>query len=269
MAYPAAPSFPATPDAASGGGGGGGGGTGSWATLVDIDCTDVTTASAQTSGTVTLQFESSDATLSQTVTRFSSANGSVTATNGTGLLCDGGTGSGTVTAAWDIDALLDSYTRADVSSYIYAVHVVITSLVYPNAGSSQAFIGVNKGNNASHNGGEARGIYLKDNNDGTNEDVRVRSNTSNSSVLATTAIKTSRVITSIVLSGAIVEIMDTSGTTPPTPLPGGSGTITVGGDAVGLNDLTPIYQGDGLNAYVGVGEKADCTVTRILVQRYK
>ena len=253
MAYPAAPSFPATPDAASGGGGGGGGGTGSWTTLVDLDLTDVTTASAQTSGTVTLQFESSDATLSQTVTRFSSANGSVTATNGTGLLCDGGTGSGTVTAAWDI----------------YAVHVVITSLAYPNAGSSQAFIGVNKGNNASHNGGEARGIYVKDNNDGTNEDVRVRSNTSNSSVLATTAIKTSRVITSIVLSGAIVEIMDTSGTTPPTPLPGGSGTITVGGDAVGLNDSTPIYQGDGLNAYVGVGEKADCTVTRILVQRYK
>ena len=97
----------------------------------------------------------------------------------------------------------------------------------------------------------------------------MRSNTSNSSVLATTAIKTSRVLTYILLGGVIVEVMDTSGTTPPTPLPGGSGTITVGGDATGLNGTSPIYQANGLNAYFGAGDQADATLTRLLVQRFQ
>ena len=182
---------------------------------------------------------------------------------------DGGSGSGTVTASFDIDALLASYTRADVSKHIYVVHLVVTNVVYPNAGNSDIFTGLNKGNNTTHNAGEARGFFITDDGGNGDEEIRVRSNTSNSSILATTTIKTSRVFTYILLGGAIVEVMDTSGTTPPTPLPGGSGTITVGGDAVGLNDTTPIYQGDGLNCYFGAGDKTTAKLTRILVQRFE
>ena len=266
------PAFDANTGASGGpasGGGGGGGSGGTWTTLKDLNLTDITTVSAITSGSSTLQFDSSSDTLAVTVTRVSGANGDVTPTKGSGILMNGGTGSGTVTISMDIDALLSSYTRADVSSYVYAVHLVVTGVTYPSAGASQIFTGLNKGNNTTHNGGEARGWYFKDNNDATNEDVRVRSNTSNSSVLATTAIKTSRVLTYILLGGAIVEVMDTSGTTPPTPLPGGSGTITVGGDATGLNGTSPIYQANGLNAYFGAGDQADATLTRLLVQRFQ
>ncbi len=242
---------------------------GSWVTLKDLNLTDLNTVSAITSGTSTLAFASSGDTISATVTRFSGANGDVTPTNSSGILMNGGTASGTVTLSMDIDALLSSYTRADVSSYVYAVHLVVTSVVYPNAGNSDIFTGLNKGNNTTHNAGEARGYFITDDGGNGDEETRVRSNTSNSSLLSTTTIKTSRVFTYILIGGAIVEVMDTSGTTPPTPLPGGSGTITVGGDAVGLNDTTPIYQGDGLNCYFGAGDKTTATLTRLLVQRFQ
>ena len=247
----------------------GSGGAGSYVTLKDLDLTDLTTVSAITSGSSTLQFESSDNTLAMTVTRFSSANGDVTPTNGQGILMNGGTGSGTVTSSFDIDALLSSYTRADVSQHVYAVHLVVTNVVYPNSGNSDIFTGLNKGNNTSHNSGEARGFFITDDGGNGDEETRVRSNTSNSSILSTTTIKTSRVFTYILIGGAIVEVMDTSGTTPPTPAPGGGSTITVGGDAVGLNDTTPIYQGDGLNMYFGAGDKTTAKLTRILVQRFQ
>jgi len=246
--------------------------SGSYVTLVDLDLTDLETVSAITSGTNTLQFDSSGDTLSMTVTRFSGANGDVTPTNGSGILMNGGTGSGTVTASFDIDPLLSSYTREDVSQHIYAVQLVVTNVVYPNAGASTIFTGLNKGNNTTHNAGEARGWFLSDNNDGTNEDVRVRSNTSNSSVLATTAIKTSRVFTYIVLGGQSVQVQDTSGTTPPTPTPGGATpgtTVMVGSDSVGLNSASPTYQADGLRCFFGANDQTDATLTRLLVKRFQ
>ena len=246
--------------------------SGSYVTLVDLDLTDLETVSAITSGANTLQFASSADELSMTVTRFSSANGDVTPTNGSGILMNGGTGSGTVTASFDIDPLLSSYTREDVSKHIYAVQLVVTNVVYPNAGNSDIFTGLNKGNNTTHNAGEARGWFFTDNNDGTNEDVRVRSNTSNSGVLATTAIKTSRVFTYILLGGQSVQVMDTSGTTPPTPVPGGASpgtTVMVGADAVGLNSTSPTYQADGLRCYFGAGDRTDATLTRLLVKRFQ
>lgn len=268
---PIAPCFDPTTGASGGASSGGGGGPtgGSYVTLKDLDLTDLSTVSAITSGTSSLAFASSGDSLSVTVTRFSGANGDVTPTNGSGILMDGGSGSGTVTISMDVDALLSSYTRQDVSSHVYAVHLVVTSVVYPNAGNSDIFTGLNKGNNTTHNGGEARGYFITDDGGNGDEETRVRSNTSNSSILSTTAIKTSRVFTYILLGGAIVEVMDTSGTTPPTPVPGGASTITVGGDAVGLNDTTPIYQGDGLRCYFGAGDRTTATLTRLLVQRFE
>ena len=254
-------------DAPSGGGGGGA----SFVTLKDLDLTDLTTVSAITSGTSTLQFDSSADTLSITVTRFSGANGDVTPTNGAsgGLVMNGGTSSGTVTASLDLDPLLSSYTRSDVSAHIYCVHLVVEAVSYPSSGNSTIFTGLNKGTNTTHNGGEGRGWFIEDAGDATNEVFKVRSNTSNSSVLATTAIKTSRVFSYILIGGAIVEVMDTSGTTLPTPAPGGASTTTVGGDAVGLNDSTPIYQADGLRLFFGAADQMDGRLTRLVIQRYQ
>ena len=253
-------------------GGGSGPSGGSYVTLVDLDLTDLETVSAITSGTSTLQFASSSDEISVTVTRFSLANGDVTPTNGQGILMNGGSGSGTVTISFDIDPLLASYTLEDVFQHIYVVQLVVTNVVYPLAGASDIYTGVNRGNNTTHNSGKARGYFLTDNNDATNEDIRVRSNTSSSSVLATTAIKTSRVFTFMIFGGQIVQVMDTSGTTPPTPVPGGASpgtTITAGGDSVSLNNTTPVYQANGLRCYFGAGDRTDATLTRLLVKRFQ
>ena len=110
-------------------------------------------------------------------------------------------------------------------------------------------------------------LFAEDANDATNERIRVRRNTSASAIQATTAIKTSRVVTLILTGGEIVEVMDTSGTTPPTPASGASGTLMVGADTVGLVQAAPDYQNNGLRAFVSSGDTADLTVTRLLIQR--
>jgi len=246
----------------------GSGGAAQWVDLVDLDFTDVDTVSALSVGSHTLTFASSADTIGVDWSVYSGGDGTVTPTNGSGLIFDGGTDtSAGNTLSLDLDPLLSSYTVEDVKKYQYAVHFVITGLTYPSAGNSLFFAGVNIGTNVTHNSGKARMFFAEDAGDGTNEEIRVRKNTSSSALQATTAIKTSRVVTLILTGGEIVEAMDTSGTTPPTPASGASGTITVGSESVGLASVTPTYQADGLRGFVTSGDTADFTVTRLLMQR--
>jgi len=247
-------------------GGGGGGGTPAWTDLVDLDFATVATVSALSVGSHTIAVSGKSVAMDWST--YSGGDGDVTPTNGTGLIFDGGTDTSSGnTLSIDLDPLLSSYTVEDVRKYQYAVHVVITGLTYPSAGNSLFFAGLNIGTNVSHNSGKARMFWAEDAGDGTNEEIRVRKNTSSSALQATTAIKTSRVVTLILTGGEIVEAMDTSGTTPPTPAPGASGTITVGAESVGLASTAPTYQANGLRAFICSGDTADFTVTRLLIQR--
>ena len=243
------------------------GGGAAWTDLVDLDFTDVTTAGAL-SGSTTLSFQSSGTTVASDWSTYSGGNGTCTPTNSTGLVIDGGsdTSSGN-TLSLDIDPLLASYTVEDVRKYQYAVHVVITGISYPSAGNSSLFVGVNLGTNISHNSGKARMFFAEDAGDGTNEEIRVRKNTSSSAIQSTTAIKTSRVITLIMTGGELVEAQDTSGTTPPTPAPGANGTISIGSESGGLASTSPTYQANGLRLFVCSGDTSDLTITRVLIQR--
>lgn len=243
--------------------GSGGGSGGAWTSLLDLDLTDVTTASAITSGTSTLTFVSSADTIDVTVSRYSSGNGSMTPTNGTGLVFSTN-GPGTLTAALDFTAQLAAWDRSNVSSYIYAVHMVVESLAYSAAGDSlQCGVGIN----TTHNTGDSRLFFSACDTVTTDEDRRTRNNTSNGAIIDTVTIIPNRVITAIIIGGAIVEVMDTVGTTPPTPAPGGASTYTVGADAVGQQDTTPQY----LSCYsiLNAGFGASFTVTRMLVQRFQ
>ena len=243
-----------------------GSGGAQWTDLVDLDWTTVANASALSNGSNTISVSSKS--VQADVSTYSGANGTITPTNGTGLVFDGGTDtSGTVTLSVDLDPLLSSYTVEDVRTYQYAVHIVITSLVYTSANNSSVFAGLNRGTTTTHNSGIARMIYVEDANNSADERTRVRRNTSASAILSTTAIKTSRVFTLILTAGEIVEVMDTSGTTPPTPAPAAAGTLMVGSDSVGLAQAAPDYQGNGLRCFVSAGDASDFVLTRILVQR--
>jgi len=243
-----------------------GSGGSQWTDLVDLDWTTVANASALSNGSNTISVSSKS--VQADVSTYSGANGTITPTNGTGLVFDGGTDtSGTLTLSIDIDPLLSSYTVEDVRTYQYAVHVVITSLVYTSAGNSSVFCGLNRGNNTTHNSGIARMIMTEDANNSADERIRLRRNTSASAIQATTAIKTSRVFTLILTGGEIVQVMDTSGTTPPTPSSGAATTLMVGSDSVGLAQAAPDYQDNGLRCFISAGDASDFTLTRILVQR--
>ena len=240
--------------------------SGGWTDLLDLDFTDVTTVSALALGATTLNFESSGQTVDVYWSRFSGGNATVTPTNSTGLVFDGGSDtSSSNTLSFDIDPLLASYTVADVRTHLYAVHVVLTGIVYPSSNNSFFFCGLNRGTTTAHNSGIARMIYVEDAGDGANEETRARKNTSNSAVQSTTAIKTTRVITLILTMGEIVQVMDTSGSTPPTPTPGTA--LMVGSEAIGLAASDADYQANGLRCFVTSGDTTDLTVTRLLVQR--
>ncbi len=237
--------------------------------VLDLDFTDVTTTGGVASGDNTIAFESSDTTVSAYWTRISGGNGTVTPTNGTGLVFDGGSDTSSLnTLSFDLDPLFPSYTVTDVRTHQYVVHVVMTSLVYPSAGNSSFLIGLNRGTTLVHNSGIARMIYVEDAGDGVNEKTLARRNSSNSAVQSTTAIKTSRVISLILTQGEIVEVMDTTGTTPPTPAPGAAGTLMIGSDDVALAAADCAYQRNGLRCFVTSVDTADFTITRILVQRF-
>jgi len=240
--------------------------SGGWTDLVDLDFTDVTTQGVLGLGAHTLAFDSSSDTVDVYWSRFSGGDGKVTPTNSTGLVFDGGTDtSSSNTLSFDLDPLLSSYTVADVRTHQYAVHVALTGITYPSANNSYFLVGLNRGTTTAHNSGIARMIYVQDAGDGVNEETRARKNTSNSAVQSTTAIKTTRVITLILTFGEIVQVMDTSGATPPTPSPGTA--LMVGADAIGMAATDADYQNNGLRCFVTSSDTTDFTVTRLLVQR--
>ena len=254
------------PAAGGGGGGGGGGGAPQWTGLLDLDFTTVASANALSVGSHTIAVSGKSVDMNWST--FSGGNGTVTPTANVGMVFDGGTDTSSGnTLSVDIDALLSSFTVEDVRKHPYAVHVVITGLSYPSSNNSLIFVGLNRGDNSSHNSGIARMFSAEDAGDGVNEEIRLRRNTSSSAIQATTPIKSTRVITLILTGGEIVEAMDTSGTTPPTPVSGASGTLMVGSDSVGLAQSAPDYQANGLRVFVCSGDTADLTLTRILVQR--
>ena len=238
---------------------------GAWNRLKDYDLTKVTTTGSISSGTTTLAFTGSSETLPITVGRFGGANGSITPTPGTGLLWDGGSSSGTVTGVFEISSIISgSWDRQNLNSYVYAVHLVLESVSFPDSGDSGIFSGLNV--NANHNSGDARGWFIEDAGSGQ-EDRKTRNNTSNSSLIDTVDRKDVRVLTSILIGGEMVQVMDTTGSNPPTPLPGGASTITVGSDSVPQLDTTPRYLT--CYAYAGAADKADWTMTRMIIERYK
>ena len=237
---------------------------GAWNRLKDYDLTTVTTTGAITTGTTTLAFSGGES-LDITVSRYSGANGSITPTPGTGLLWDGGSSSGTVTGVFQISSIISgSWDRQNLNSYVYAIHLVLESVSFPSSGNSRIFSGLNV--NANHNSGDARGWFIEDDGSGQ-EDRKTRNNTSNSSLIDTVDKKDVRVLTSMLIGGEMVQVMDTTGSNPPTPVPGGSSTITVGADSVGQLDTTPRYLT--CYAYAGAGDQTDWTMTRMIIERYK
>ena len=241
---------------------------GSFVTLKDIDLTDVENASA-ISGTATLTFASSADELS--VTRTTTGSGTVAAitpTNGTGIVFTNESGSGTGSASFLISPLLASCTREDVSKFVYAVQMVVTNITYPVANTTTFQYIVNRGTTTGFSSGGARGLRYIDNNDGSQENFRLRTNGSTSSAIGTQTIATSKVLTFIIMGGELIQVMQTSGTTPPTPAPGAGTTFTVGTGSVSMNDTTPVYQSNGLRVLAGV-LRGTQTVTRILISRFQ
>lgn len=247
--------------------GSGDGGSSGITDVLDLDFETLATAPALSAGNQSLTI--SGKSVSADFSTYSGANGTVTPTNTVGAVYDGGTDtSGTVTSSYLISPHFPSFTVEDVRKYQYAVHVVLADLVYPSPSNSSVFVGLNRGNNVTHNSGIARMVFPEDANDGTNERIRLRRNTSSSAIQATTAVKTIRVITLILTGGEIIEAMDTSGSTPPVPAPGASGTMMIGSDAVGLGSAAPSYQANGLRCFVSAGDASDFTLKRIFVQRF-
>jgi hypothetical protein len=237
-------------------------GTGSWETLIDYNLKNVTTDTAKTSGTHTLTIGSD--TIDITVTRYSSSNKSVTPTNGSGLVIDGT--SGTITVAFDFVSELATWDREELASYKYAIHIVFESLA-ATATSDSVISGVSTGTN--HNSGNSRVFYMDV--DGTGpitERWRTRFNTGNSTTIQSAQTqRTSRVVTTLIGDGAVIEVQDANGTTIPTPTPGSALAYMVGAAIIGTLDTTPQY----LNCYSvnNLGLNMTGNITRIVVQRYK
>ena len=238
------------------GSGGGGGSGASWATVKDIDATTVTNAGPHTSGTNTYTFGSD--TIDVTATRNSSA-GDVEAVNGTGVVVtDAG---GTMTSAWAITDVISGFDREYLLSAPLAIHFVL-SVNNSTSSTNGPAVGVNK--TTTHNSGNFRGMWGQWASAST-ENRKYRVNASNTTWDTITP-RTNRVITAIITGGEIVELMDTDGTTPPTPSPGGTAEM-IGSNAVGVNDSAATYEN--LYFIVNAAFNCDITVTRILVQRWE
>ena len=250
--------------AAAGGGGGGGP-----VDVVDIDLEDLTTATAITGGSHTLDFESSDMQLTVDVGRFSGHNGDVTPTNGQGLVFNGGTDTNaTLTLSTMISDLFDSFTLDDVRQYKYTIHFFLNSISYLSAGNSGVYAGVNRGNNTAHNNGIARYLWIDSNTDGVQDDIRVRRNTTSPAARLTYTTRVTRVISVTVNAGEIVSGQDTAGSVPPTPSVHGADVLYVGSDSVGLDSTTASYHQNGMRALMSSVSGGSFRCSRILVQRW-
>ena len=245
-------------------------GGGSWVDLVDLDFTDVTTTAALPNGSSTLTFQSSVSTVDVYLNREAGYNGTITPTNGTGIVwTDGTDASSQGVLLFDVDALLSSYTVADVSTYQYAIHIVLTNIdLSAVLGTSGVDAGLQRGNSPNSSAGNSRYLRTISNANGTDEDLRVRSRTGGSAVIVTQTLRPSKVVTLILTAGQIVDVMDTSGTTPPTPDPGGSSTYNIGITAAALG-YTPDFQANGLYAFASSSNRGVLTCTRLLVQRFE
>jgi hypothetical protein len=246
---------------------------GAWVTLEDYDLTDLDTTSSLSTGTHTLSFASIADTIDVVFSKYSDSGGiTAQATNGTGIVIDGGTdttSAGTISmrpSDW-----LTSYTADDVQRYVYAITWVFTVDLTANPASSGFFVGVNTGNNTTHNSGDARSFEIRAAADGINETVKIRLNTTATGVLTTQALRTTRTVTAIVHFGEIVQLMDNNGHTIPTPdVSQGLPTYTAGSDAVGRNDDTRVYQNSGgIRAFFSCSQTGDITCSRIIVQRFE
>ena len=244
----------------------------SWVDQLDLDLTDLTTTSALSTGTTVLGFDSSATTVSVVFTRNGgAANASVTPTNGTGLVFDGGTDiTSSAVVSFDIGALLSGYSVADARDYQYAVHLVLENIdISYSVGNSGFLTGINSTGTNSNNV-NARKYQSESLSGGTDERVRVGYNTTNSGWSSGAALRASRVITFIVIGGRLVIVMDTAGTTPPTPDAGSTGgtfpTRVIGGNTQALASTGETYAPD-LRAFVAPVDGGDLTLTRILVQR--
>jgi len=244
-----------------------------WTDLVDFDFTDVTTASSLTvNASTTLTFQSSPDTID---VYFSKAGGAAdataTPTNGTGLVMDGGTDTvSQAVASFDISGVLASYTYQDVCAHTYAIHYVLEDADFSYAPGFSGLIGGVNDSATTWTTGEARSIVCESLSGGTDERAYMRFRTANSgNVIASQTILTDRVITVLILGGQIVQMMITSGTTPPTPEPGGANTYMNGGNVEGYNTLAREYQEAGLRGFVCTLDGGSFNLTRILVQRWE
>ena len=246
---------------------------GSWVTLKDYDLTDLTTTSALSTGATTLSFQSIADTIDVVFSKYSDSGGiTAQATNGTGIVIDGGTdttSAGTISmrpSDW-----LTSYTADDVQRYVYAITWVLTVDLTANLGNSGFYTGVNTGNNTTHNSGDSRHFEIVSAADGINETVKIRTNTTSTGTLTTQALRTTRTVTAIVTYGEIVQLMDNDGHTIPTPdVTQGLPTYNAGSDAVGRDDDTRVYQNSaGIRAYFSCRRTGDITCSRIIVRRFE
>lgn len=246
---------------------------GAWVTLEDYDLTDLDTTSSLSTGTHTLSFASIADTIDVVFSKYSDSGGiTAQATNGTGIVIDGGTDTSSAgTISMRPSDWLTSYTADDVQRYVYAITWVFTVDLTANAGNSGFFVGVNTGNNTTHNSGDARSFEIRAAADGINETVKIRLNTTATGVLTTQALRTTRTVTAIVHFGEIVQLMDNNGHTIPTPdVSQGLPTYTAGSDAVGRNDDTRVYQNSsGIRAFFSCSQTGDITCSRIIVQRFE
>ena len=194
--------------------------------------------------------------------------GGITPTSGSGLVYAGGNAMGTTTAAYDwVAELASTWDNVYALNAPVAVHFVLTGVTYPGTNDDGIFSGI--GSTTAHNSGNSRGWYLRRDAVATNEDRRVRVNSSNSSIIDTVPIVAARVLTIILVAGTIVQVMDTAGATPPAPAIGGATTYSVGCASLAGYATTNPYYVPNAYAYLSMVEQAAFTCTRILVQRYQ
>jgi hypothetical protein len=245
---------------------------GAWVTLKDYDLTDLDTSSSLSVGTHTLTFASIADTIDVVFSKYSDSGGiTAQATNGTGIVIDGGTDTSSAgTISMRPSDWLTSYTADDVQRYVYAITFALSVDLTANPGNSGFYCGVNTGNNTTHNSGDSRHFDIRSAADGINETVKIRLNTTTTSTLTTQALRTNRTVTAIVHFGEIVQLMDTDGATIPAPDVTQGTTYVAGADAVGRNDNTRVYQNSaGIRAFFSCSQTGDITCSRVIVRRFE